>query len=86
MAFWLPRFGFHGVGIGADDTACTNAQLCLKFLRRLCLEENLCWLDPSHDVKHWAKLTTSDLVVRVNDDQSDPSWKLLQLLARSSKV
>ena len=36
---------------------------------------------------HWDTLKTSgDLVAWVNDDQSDPSWRMLQLLARSSKV
>ena len=49
------------------------------------MQRNVCWLDPSHE-KHWANLTTSDFVARVNDDQSNPSWKMLQLLARSSKV
>merc|ERR1712194_856292 len=61
-------YRFPGVGIGADD-GLYNAQLCLGFLRELCVEENLRWLDPSDD-EHWAKLTDSALVARMNDDRS----------------
>jgi hypothetical protein len=77
-------YRFPGVGIGADD-GLYNAQLCNSFLKALCVEENLRWLDPSDD-KHWAKLTDSALVARMNDDQSDPPWAMLQLLARSPKA
>ena len=77
-------YRFPGVGIGADD-GLYNAQLCNRFLKALCVEENLRWLDPSDD-EHWAKLTDSALVARMNDDQSDPPWAMLQLLARSGKA
>ena len=77
-------YRFPGVGIGADD-GLYNAQLCNSFLKALCVEENLRWLDPSDD-EHWAKLTDSALVARMNDDQSDPPWAMLQLLARSPKA
>ena len=77
-------YRFPGVGIGADD-GLYNAQLCNSFFKALCVEENLRWLDPSDD-EHWAKLTDSALVARMNDDQSDPPWAMLQLLARSPKA
>ena len=85
MNYCFNGYRFPGVGIGADD-GLYNAQLCNNFLQALCLQENLRWLDPSDDM-HWDKLKTSgDLVAWVNDDQSDPSWKMLELLARSGNA
>ena len=76
--------GYRFPGVGTDtDEGLYNAQLCIRFLKRLCVEENLRWLDPSND-EHWAKLTDSALVDRMNDDQSDPA--MLELLARSGKA
>ena len=46
------------------------------------MEENLRWLDPSDD-EHWEKLTDNALLDRMNDDNADPSWAMLELLARS---
>ena len=84
MKYCFNGYRFPGVGIGADD-GLYNAQLCNGFLEALCVEENLRWLDPSDD-EHWAKLTDSALVARMNDDQSDPPWAMVQLLARSGKA
>ena len=85
MNYCFNGYRFPGVGIGADD-GLYNAQLCNNFLQALCLQENLRWLDPSDDM-HWDTLKTSgDLVAWVNDDQSDPSWKMFELLARSGKA
>ena len=77
-------YRFPGVGTDTDD-GLYNAQLCIRFLQRLCKEENLRWLDPSDD-KHWEKLTDNALLDRMNDDNSDPSWAMLELLARSGKA
>ena len=78
-------YRFPGVGTDTDD-GLYNAQLCVSFLDRLCEEENLRWLDPSDD-EHWAKLTDKNaLLDRMNDDNCDPSWAMLELLARSGKA
>ena len=62
-----------------------NPQLCLKFFQMLCEEENLYLLDAAHD-EHWEKLEPSLLMARINDKNSDPSCKMLKMLARYSSA
>jgi hypothetical protein len=75
-------YRFPGVGNGTDDGR-YNAQLCVNFFRKLCDKENMRFLDPSDD-EHWEKLDLAKLTMKCDDENSQPSSKMLELLARYS--